>query len=144
MAHSFTMVWIHAILGTKNRQSLIHPEYEKKLYSNIDSRLNELDCDLKIMNGTKDHIHLLFRINPKTSVAGVMKDIKGGSSHWINKQNFMKTKFIWQTGYGAFSVSESGLKDVIKYIKNQKEHHKEMTFQEEYDRFLKKYGFQTK
>jgi putative transposase len=67
--------------------------------------------------------------------------VKGESSHWINQSDFIKYKFAWQTGYGAFSVSESMVKDVEKYIANQKEHHKKITFEEEIDLFMKKYGF---
>ena len=74
-------------------------------------------------------------------MANVMKMVKGESSHWVNQQDFLHKKFAWQTGYGGFSVSESLLEKVETYIKNQEEHHRKMTFQEEYERFMKRYGF---
>ena len=95
---------------------------------------------VRIINGMADHIHILFLLNQNHSIADVFKQIKGNSSHWINQQNFMTSKFAWQIGYGAFSVSESMVKEVEKYIRNQKEHHKKITFREEYELFIKKYG----
>jgi hypothetical protein len=74
-------------------------------------------------------------------VADVFKQVKGNSSHWINQQNIIKSKFEWQIGYGSFSVSESMIKEVEKYIRNQKEHHKRVTFREEYELFMNKHGF---
>ena len=72
-----------------------------------------------IINGVKDHIHLLIGLRPHQSLADLVQDIKGSSSKWINEQNFIKTKFAWQEGYGAFSYSHSHLSRVINYIKNQ-------------------------
>jgi REP element-mobilizing transposase RayT len=86
-----------------------------------------------------DHIHILFLLSPKFSVGDIFKNIKGESSHWINQSAFIKYKFAWQTGYGAFSVSESMVNEVEKYIANQKEHHKRMTYEEEVNLFIKKY-----
>ena len=87
-----------------------------------------------------DHIHCLFLLNPQKSIAEVIKQIKGNSSHYINQNNLIADKFAWQTGYAAFSVSESVVEKVFKYIKNQKSHHQKKTSQQEYDDFLKLYG----
>ena len=88
-----------------------------------------------------DHIHCLFLLNSQKSIAEVIKQIKGSSSHFINQNNLTVDKFSWQTGYAAYSISESVIEKVFNYIKNQKEHHQKKSFQQEYDDFLKLYGF---
>jgi len=142
MSHSLTKIWIHAIFGTKEREPLIKDSFEKELYERISAKLkNEYGSLLYEVNGTKDHIHLLFLLNPNYSLVDIIKNLKGETSHWINQNKFLSNKFAWQSGYGAFSVSESNIENLIKYIKNQKEHHKKVSFLEEYNLFLKKYGF---
>lgn len=142
MSHSLTKIWIHGIFGTKERASLIKPEYEQKLHNFIKEKLEtDLDCKVRIINGTTDHLHILFLLTPNFCIKDIFKNIKGSSSHWINQNDFIYSKFAWQTGYGAFSVSESKLKDTESYIRNQKEHHKKMSYAEEVELFMKKYGF---
>ena len=140
MPHSFNKIWIHAIWATKERQPLIQPKIEQNVYEYMRSQFLELNCQIKIINGMADHIHCLFLLNPQKSIAEVIKQIKGSSSHWINQQNLITDKFSWQTGYAAYSVSESVVVKVFEYIKNQKEHHAKKTFQTEFDEFLKLYG----
>ncbi len=123
--------------GTKNRQQLIGEKLEPALFNYIRTQLKKQACEIKAMNGMPDHIHILISINPKLSVAEVIKQIKGSSSHWINQQNLTNDKFSWQTGYGVFSVSESQLSKVNSYIEGQKEHHRKSSFQDEYSQFLK-------
>ncbi len=139
MSHSLTKIWIHSILGTKNRENLINKNFSDKIYKHIEENLEELECKTRIINGIENHIHLLFMLTPKKSVTEIMKNIKGETSHWINQQGFFDYKFSWQVGYGAFSVSESKLKEVQSYIARQEEHHKKITFKDEYEMFLKKY-----
>ncbi len=91
---------------------------------------------VRIINGMPDHIHCLFLLNPQKSIAEVIKQIKGSSSHFINQNNLISEKFAWQTGYAAYSVSESVVDKVFQYIKNQKHHHTKKTFQEEYNEFI--------
>ena len=83
-----------------------------------------------------DHVHLLFGMRPTQSLSELMQDIKGDSSKWINEKRYLKGKFSWQEGYGAFSYSKSHVSKVIKYIENQEEHHKKKSFIEEYKEFL--------
>jgi REP element-mobilizing transposase RayT len=90
------------------------------------------------INGMPDHVHVLFGMRPVQSLSDLMQDIKGSSSKWINERNFVKGKFSWQEGYGAFSYSKSQLPQVIQYIERQEEHHKKKTFAEEYKVFLEK------
>lgn len=140
MSHSLLKIWIHGVFGTKDRTSLIYNTFEKQLHLHIKEKLeNELDCKVRIINGTEDHIHLLFLLSPGFNIKNIFQNIKGESSHWINQSSLIKNKFAWQTGYGAFSVSESMVKEVEKYIDNQKEHHTKMTYEEEIKLFIKKY-----
>lgn len=139
MSHSKVKIWLHGILGVKDRGNLIDLEIEEKIHNIIKKQIIETNCFLEEINGTENHIHILFLLNPQISISDFFKQIKGGSSHDINYEDLTRIKFSWQTGYGAFSVSESNLEDVKLYIKNQKEHHKKMTFQEEYDKLIKLY-----
>jgi putative transposase len=135
MPHSFNKIWIHAIWSTKERLPLIQLRVEEKIHQFINLQLREQGCPVRIINGMPDHIHCLFLLNPQKSIAEVVKQIKGSSSHYINQNNLITDKFAWQTGYAAYSVSESVVDKVFQYIKNQKQHHTKKTFQQEYDEF---------
>lgn len=141
MSHSFNKIWIHAIWATKERTPFITKNVESKIYDFMRVQLREIGCPVRIINGMPDHIHCLFLLNPQKSISEVIKQIKGSSSHFINQSNLIPEKFAWQTGYEAYSVSESVLERVFLYIQNQKNHHHKKTFQEEYNNFLKLYGF---
>ena len=140
MAHSKVKIRIHGILGVKNRQKLIKSSIEKEIHQLIFKQLTDYNCYVEKINGTEDHVHILFLLNPQKTLSEIFKYIKGSVSHSINQQNLTEEKFSWQVGYGAFSVSESGLLKIKNYIINQKEHHKKISFQEEYDRFIKLYN----
>lgn len=140
MSHSFTKLWIHAIWSTKNRQELIDYSIEKKLYDCIREQLIELGCSVRIINGMPDHVHVLFLQNPQKTISDLIKQIKGSSSHFINSGDFILEKFAWQTGFAAFSVSESQLDVVYNYIKNQKQDHLKKKSQDEFDEFVKLHG----
>jgi putative transposase len=144
MSHSYNKIWIHAIWSTKDRNQLIHKNIEYKLYQFISEQLHEQGCVVSVINGMPDHIHCLFLQSPQKSIAEIIKQIKGSSSHFINQNDFMKEKFSWQTGYAAYSVSQSVVEKVYLYIKNQKIHHQKRNAQQEYDEFLKVYGFENK
>ena len=144
MSHSLTKIWIHLVFGTKEREPLINESFEKKLFEHIKQIIeNDFKSLVTAINGTSDHIHILMLQNQNYSTADIAKNVKGNSSHWINQNGFTNLKFAWQTGYGAFSVSESMIEDVKKYILNQKEHHKKISFAEEYKKFEEKYGLVT-
>ncbi|MBU0696737.1 MAG: IS200/IS605 family transposase [Bacteroidetes bacterium] len=144
MPHSFNKIWIHAIWSTKERMLLINSSVENKVYQFIAEQLREQGCPVRIINGMPDHIHCLFLLSPQKSIAEVIKQIKGSSSHFINQNNIIDDKFAWQTGYAAYSVSESVVEKVYEYIKNQKSHHHKKTFQQEHEEFIKLYGFENK
>ncbi|WP_338794217.1 transposase [Bernardetia sp. MNP-M8] len=99
-----------------------------------------LDCPLLAINGMPNHVHILFLLNKNKNIAEVIKQVKGGTSYQINQQNLTEDKFSWQVGYGAFSVSESGIEKVKEYIKNQELHHQNINFKEEFERFVELHG----
>lgn len=140
MPHSFNKIWIHAIWSTKDRHPFIHSNVEHKIYHFISEQFREQGCPVSIINGMPDHVHCLFLLSPQKSIAEVIKQIKGSSSHYINQNNLIVDKFSSQTGYAAYSVSESVVDKVHNYIHNQKQHHAKKTFQQEYDEFIKLYG----
>ncbi len=144
MPHSFNKIWIHAIWATKDRIPLIHSSVENRIHRFISEQLQEHGCPVRIINGMPEHIHCLFLLNPQKSIAEIIKQIKGSSSHFINQNNLIKDKFAWQTGYAAYSVSESVVDKVFEYIKDQKQHHLKKSSQQEYEEFLKLYGFEIK
>jgi REP element-mobilizing transposase RayT len=140
MSHSLNKIWIHAIWATKFRAKLIHPNIEEQVFTYLKQQLQDLGCTVRIVNGMPDHVHSLFLLNRQKSIAEVIKQIKGSTSHFINQNNLISEKFAWQTGYAAFSVSESGADKVYAYIRNQKIHHKTKTSEQEYEEFLKLHG----
>lgn len=142
MPHSFNKIWIHAIWATKERASLINEKAERSIYDYMRKQFIDMGCPVRIINGMPDHVHCLFLLNPQKSIAETIKQIKGSTSHYINEQELISEKFAWQTGYAAYSVSESQLEKGFQYIKNQKEHHTKKSFQHEYDEFLKLYGLE--
>jgi len=141
MAHSYVKIWIHSIWSTKNRQSLIHQEVEDIIYGYMRGQYIDTGCKVRIINGMPDHVHSLFLLNPNKSIAEVINQVKGCTSHSINQNEIIPEKFSWQTGYAAFSVSESAVDRVEQYIINQKHRHSERSFEEEYERLLTLYGF---
>jgi putative transposase len=140
MSHSLNNIWIHLIWRTKDHKKLITTEAEAPIYQYIIKQFEEMGCKVKALNGTSDHLHCLFRINPEKSIIEITKQMKGSSSHFINRQNLIPIKFSWQPGYASFSVSESGLINLTNYIDNQKIHHQKISFETEYQNFLRLNG----
>jgi len=140
MSHSLHKIWIHAIWGTKYRQPLIHSDVEAKIHQHIYDQLTSLGCHVFAINGMPDHIHCLFLLNAQKTIADVMKQVKGSTAHWVNSNNITAQKMAWQTGYAAYSVSESGMKKVQQYIRDQKRRHAKKSFEQEYDEFMKAYN----
>ncbi len=132
MPQSFVQIYIHTVFSTKNREPLIIPSIETALFRHIRDQLHEVQrSPVLAINGMPDHIHILFRLDPGRTVREVLHYAKGESSHWINHSGMLLMPFAWQTGYGAFSVSASGVKNVHAYIMGQKEHHHVRTYADE-------------
>jgi REP element-mobilizing transposase RayT len=136
MANTYTQIHIQTIFAVQNRQSLIKNEWEVELYKYISGIIQNNGHKLLQINGMPDHVHILFGMRPVQGLSDLMKQVKGDSSKWINKNGLVYGNFSWQAGYGAFSYSKTQVPQVIKYIQNQKEHHKKSTFQEEYLKLL--------
>lgn len=136
MANTYTQIHLHLIFAVKYRTGIIQSTWKDELYKYITGIIQSNNHKLLIINGMPDHIHILVGIRPNQSVSELLQDIKGSSSKWINEKGFVKGKFEWQEGFGAFSYGKSQIKDVIKYIEKQEEHHKRRTFREEYLAFL--------
>ena len=139
MANTYTQIHIHAVFAVQNRACVISSSWKEELYKYITGIIQNNNHKLLTINGMPDHIHLLIGLRPTQSLSELMQDIKGHSSKWINTNNFVKGKFAWQGGFGAFSYSKSDLPVIIRYIQNQEEHHKKKTFNDEYQQLLKEF-----
>ena len=143
MAHSFTKLWVHAVWSTKNRQPFIDDEIEARIHRVIADEFSAAKCNLRIINGMPDHVHCFFQMDGTHSPSSIIRQVKGGSSHIINQSDWIGVKFAWQTGYSAFSVSESRYWQVFNYIKNQKAHHGVKTYHHEIVSLLKAHKIET-
>jgi len=132
MANIYTQIHIQIIFTIQNRECLIQDKWKTELYKYIGGIINANGHKLIVINGMPDHIHILLGLRPSQSISELLQDIKGDSSKWINNKRFIKGRFSWQEGFGAFSYGKSQLSDVIKYINTQEEHHKKRSFIEEY------------
>lgn len=139
MAQSLSRILVHLIFSTKNRKPVLIPEIRTELQSYLAGVLREEGCPTLQVGGVTDHVHLLFGLSRIRTVAQVVEQVKTSSSKWIKPRGAAFAEFHWQAGYGAFSVSQSNAGAVAQYIRSQEEHHRKVTFQEEYRRFLKRY-----
>ncbi|MBV5312228.1 MAG: transposase [Prolixibacteraceae bacterium] len=140
---SFIKVYIHFVWSTKDWiPYLDSPELRKEVWKHISQNAKEKNIFIDFVNGYSNHCHCLVSLGGDQTLQKIMQLIKGESSHWINKNELVKGKFEWQDEFFAVSVSESMIVKVRNYIRNQEKHHALQTFQEEYDGFIYKYGFQ--
>jgi REP element-mobilizing transposase RayT len=139
MANTYAQIHIHTIFSVQNRNCIIDKLWKYELYKYITGIIQNQGHRVLAINGMPDHIHIFFGMRPVQSLSGLMQDIKGGSSKWINQNSFIRGHFTWQEGYGAFSYSRSDVGKVIEYIKNQEIHHLHKGFEEEYREFLIKF-----
>ena len=138
--HSKVRIYVHLIWGTYKHQRILNQDLRLKIFQHLVERATELKIVINKMNIQPEHVHMGIELPADQSIAEVAKNLKGECSNWINDNDFLRGKFRWQRGYGAFSVSASQLEKVKSYIENQDEHHKRKTFQEEYKEWAKKYG----
>jgi REP element-mobilizing transposase RayT len=138
MAHTFTSIHLHIIFSTKNRLPLLTPQIKPRLFDYMGGIIRNKSGVSLLINGPDDHAHILARIPTTITISEILRDLKGESSLWLHNELHQRD-FAWQTGYAAFSVSKSALEDVRTYIANQEEHHRHVSFQEEYLAFLKRH-----
>lgn len=123
MAQSLSSILVHLVFSTKYRESLIKSEIESELYSYLHGIFRGCKCPSLIIGGTSDHIHSLFSLNRTWAVSDLVEEVKKSSSKWMKAQGKEFRSFQWQAGYGAFSIGQSGIAQVKRYITNQKTHH---------------------
>ncbi len=136
MSHTSGNILLHLIFSTQGRRPWIKPDFRADLFAYLGGIVREIHATALIINGTADHVHMLLRIRPAQSAAEIVRVVKANSSKWVRKK--WSSDFAWQTGYGVFSVSESNVPAVKKYIAEQEEYHKKHLSQEEFLTFLKK------
>ena len=139
MANTYTQIHIQAVFVVQNRDCVILKSWKDELYKYITGIIQNHNHKVLAINGMPDHVHVLIGMRPTQSLSELMQDIKGGSSNWINQKGFVKGKFSWQEGYGAFSYSKSHVDAVIEYINKQEKHHRKKPFIDEYFEFLEKF-----
>ena len=138
MSHTYSRIWMHYVWSPKDRAAILSNRLITALIKHYKTKYAKGgDIYVDTANGVEDHFHLLVGQKPVLSASQVANQVKGESSHWINSNDFIPEKFAWQEGYGVFSVSHSQVQRLREYIKNQQEHHKKVTFEEEYRKFLK-------
>jgi putative transposase len=139
---TYTQILYQIVFSTKNREHTLVKESQKELYQYIWAILKNKKCHLYQIGGITDHIHILTHLNPSIALSTIIKDIKLSSNEYIKKQNLFADFKGWQEGYGAFTYSIKDKNNLINYIKNQEEHHKNKTFKEEFIELLDEHGIE--
>lgn len=138
MSHTYTNLLVHLVFSTKDRRPLIKDEFKSELHAYLGGLIKELKGKPITIGGMPDHVHILASISPTVSTSDAMRLIKANSSKWVSEK--FNKPFEWQKGYGAFSVSRSGMDAVVKYIEDQERHHKKYDFRAEFLELLRRYN----
>ena len=144
MANSYTQLYAQIIFSPRCRQNLIHNRIKDDIYKYIVGIIKKKNQKPMIINGMPDHVHILLGFSPDITISDLVRDIKSNSTNFVNDNNLIQGKFSWQKGFGAFTYSKSQVPRVVRYIKNQEEHHSKKTFKEEYLELLEKFGVKYK
>ena len=139
MAGTYSQLYIQVVFAVKSRENLIAKTWKDELHKYISGIITNKEQKAIIVNGMPDHIHAFIGLKPSMKISDLVRDIKNNSSNFINEKRFVRGKFSWQEGYGAFSYSHSHIENVYNYILNQEEHHKRRSFMEEYLELLKRF-----
>jgi len=142
MANTYSQIYIQVVFAVQNRKALIGANWEEQLYKYITGIVQNKGQKMLAINGTSNHIHIFIGMKPSCCLSDLVREVKKSSNIFIKEKNFTSFKFDWQDGFGSFSYSHSQLSHVIRYIENQKEHHKKRTFKEEYFAFLKAFDIE--
>ncbi len=140
MPQSFARLYVHLIFSTKHRERIITDRVRQPLHAYMATVMQNFGSPPILVNSVEDHVHILFELGRTAAISHAVEEVKTTSSKWIKTQGAEFAKFAWQSGYGAFSVSESFVPTVRDYIATQREHHRVKSFQEEYRTFLEKHG----
>jgi putative transposase len=136
MANTYTQLTIHVVFAVKNRENIIRKVHRSELFKYMSGIISNKKHKPLSINGVGDHVHILFGLNPSVALSDIVRDIKNNSSKFINQKRWVSGHFEWQTGYGGFSYSRSQRSNVINYIDNQEEHHRNNSFRSEYLKIL--------
>ncbi|RAI89374.1 IS200/IS605 family transposase [Algoriphagus yeomjeoni] len=139
MAGTFSQVYLQYVFAVKGRENLLLKPWREEVFKYISGIIEGKKQKSIIVNGVSDHVHVFVGLKPSMSISDLIRDVKNNSSNFINKRGFVQNHFDWQDGYGVFSYSHSQLNQVYKYILNQENHHKKVSFRDEYYAFLKKF-----
>tara|TARA_R110002020_G_scaffold419404_2_gene628626 strand:+ start:299 stop:817 length:519 start_codon:yes stop_codon:yes gene_type:complete len=139
MAGTFSQIYLQYVFAVKGRGNLLVTPWREEVFKYISGIIEGKKQKSIIVNGVSDHVHVLVGFRPSMSISDLIRDVKNNSSNFINKKNFVRGHFDWQDGYGVFSYSHSQIDKVYQYILNQEEHHKKVSFKDEYFSFLKKF-----
>jgi putative transposase len=139
MANTFSQIYIQTVFAVSGRLSLIHQDFKEDLYKYITGIVRNQGQKLISINGMPDHIHILIGLKPAMALADLVREIKADSSNFVNRNKWVRGKFSWQEGYGAFSYGHSQLDTIIRYIQNQEKHHARRSFKNEYLALLRKF-----
>jgi len=142
MADSYTQIHIQFVFAVKYREALIKTECKERLHQYITGIFQENKHKMLQINSMPDHIHIFIGMRPHQSVSSLVQNVKTESSKWIKAQKLCDQPFAWQEGYGAFSYARSQVSDVVRYIKNQEQHHQKQTFLDEYKKFLTRFDIE--
>lgn len=143
MPQSLAQIYLHTVFSTKHRQPFLKDhDFRARVHAYLAGTCKNLDCPALIVGGVEDHVHLLCRFGKTIEVATFIRELKRESSKWIKTENPRLSDFYWQAGYGAFSISPSHVEALKKYVANQEEHHRRVSYQDEFRRLCKKYGIQ--
>ena len=142
MPHAFTNLLTHIIFSAKDRAPLMGPEVRARLFEYMGGIVRELGGKALSINGAPDHVHLLLWLPATVALSDAMRLLKTNSSRWVRESGLSRRPFAWQNGYAAFSVSQSAASEVQRYIANQEEHHRKVSFKEELLAYLKKHGIE--
>lgn len=140
MAQSLSKILVHIIFSTKNRHPFLTGEVRPELHAYAATVLKNCDSPALILNSVADHIHILCALSKNWAVCDLIKELKTSTSKWIKTKGSTLRKFQWQAGYGVFSVSELQIGSVRTYIAEQERHHRRVSFEDEFMRFLRRYG----
>jgi len=138
--HSYSRVWLHLVWATLDRRPLLNRNAAMKVSAHLHEYAESKGIFMKINFVNLDHVHALIDLPTSKAIDEVLQLLKGESSHWVNEQNLVPGKFAWQRGYGAFSVSQSGVDEVCAYVAGQEEHHRKLSFVDELKLFVQRYG----
>ncbi len=137
--NTYTQIHLHVVFAVKYRDAVIEKTWKEELYKYMTGILQSYGHKMLQINGIHDHVHLFFGMRPHQALSDLIGEVKGSSSGWINQKGFVRGRFRWQEGFGAFSNSRSQVPRVVNYVINQEKHHRKKTFIQEYEDMLKKY-----